>query len=325
MIKRPRESDRPGYGIAGTLYGGTFQVEDYALTSVPLNEYFWDRMETAYEAMRQVGTLPGFNQTLFQALEGEYETRRRSTTLRQADNLQIEFVEAEIGVEPTALANYVAEICGRISRDLGWDGSMDALVTFSAVENQTAWAYGPFGYCADKFPYDKVVLPAGIAHNSSHLETTLRHEYAHVVTLNSSKGRAPRWLSEAVSQTASGEAHTGPVRALALGQAPWLRVGDLEAAFSGSVRIHGTPESLQLAYAQALVVGQFLATQGGLAKLGELLRAHADESLFHNLELGVLGRSRTDGAMGRVYGMSEEAALEQAGEWIKGKVVRPLS
>jgi cellulose synthase operon protein C len=108
-------------------------------------------------------------------------------------------------------------------------------------------------------------------------QATLWHELAHVITLQMSDQRVPRWLTEGVSvfeerRAASGwgrESEGAFVRALADGGAIPLR--ELNAAFSD-------PRRIGLAYFQASLVAEHLLTVHGQEALHRMLRAYGEGS-----------------------------------------------
>ena len=106
-------------------------------------------------------------------------------------------------------------------------------------------------------------------------QATLWHEMAHVITLQMSKNRIPRWLTEGVSVFEEQRARPAWGRDMELAFADALQRGetiplaDLNAGFMN-------PETISLAYYQAsLLVDHLLATYGEAA-LGDLIRAYGD-------------------------------------------------
>ncbi len=104
-------------------------------------------------------------------------------------------------------------------------------------------------------------------------EATLWHELGHVVTLQMSNQRVPRWLTEGISEFEERRAHREWARqmdftfASLLNRGETIKLKDLNAAFQD-------PKLIGIAYYQAsLVVDHLVATfgQGGLNKL---LRAY---------------------------------------------------
>ena len=106
-------------------------------------------------------------------------------------------------------------------------------------------------------------------------QATLWHEIAHVITLQMSQQRVPRWLTEGISVYEEAQARPEWGRdmevpfAMALEQGKTLKLTDLNAGFTN-------PETIALAYFQAsLLVDHIVKTQGE-EKLQALIRSYAD-------------------------------------------------
>ena len=106
-------------------------------------------------------------------------------------------------------------------------------------------------------------------------QATLWHELAHVITLQMSNQRVPRWLTEGVSvyEEAKARAEWGREMeipfARALGRGETLPLKDLNAGFT-------KPETIALAYYQAsLLVDHIVATHGDAA-LQRLIRTYGE-------------------------------------------------
>ena len=104
---------------------------------------------------------------------------------------------------------------------------------------------------------------------------TLWHEMAHVITLQMSKQRVPRWLTEGVSVFEEQRARTawgrdqGLIFARALNDDAVLALRDLNAGFS-------RPETISLAYFQASVLVEHIVDRYGEGALRELVTAYGD-------------------------------------------------
>ena len=104
---------------------------------------------------------------------------------------------------------------------------------------------------------------------------TLWHEIAHVVTLQMSRQRVPRWLTEGVSVYEEQRARSAWGRdqeltfARALNDGAVLPLRDLNAGFS-------RPETISLAYFQASVLVDHIVDRHGESLLHALIRAYGD-------------------------------------------------
>ncbi|HZN34281.1 MAG TPA: tetratricopeptide repeat protein, partial [Pirellulaceae bacterium] len=115
--------------------------------------------------------------------------------------------------------------------------------------------------------------PASQGASPSCWEATLWHEFCHVVTLNKTKNKMPRWLSEGISvyeerqaDKTWGQTITPQYRAMLLGD-DLVPVSQLSSAFLSPE----TPLHLQFAYFESSLVVEFLVEKYGLATLQRVL------------------------------------------------------
>ena len=106
-------------------------------------------------------------------------------------------------------------------------------------------------------------------------EATLWHEMAHVITLQMSNQRVPRWLTEGLSTFEEKRARPDWARdqdlgfATALNDDNVLSLRELNGGFS-------RPETISMAYFQASVLVEHIVEQYGEATIHRLLRAYGD-------------------------------------------------
>ena len=116
--------------------------------------------------------------------------------------------------------------------------------------------------------------PASQADNPSNWRAVLWHEFCHVVTLQKTKNRMPRWLSEGISvyeerqaNSAWGESMSPQYRQMVLGK-ELTPISQLSGAFL-------QPKSglhLQFAYFESSLVVEFIIKRFGVEKLNAILR-----------------------------------------------------
>jgi tetratricopeptide (TPR) repeat protein len=104
-------------------------------------------------------------------------------------------------------------------------------------------------------------------------EATLWHELGHVITLQMSNQRVPRWLTEGISEYEERHAHREWARqmdftyATLLNRGETIKLKDLNAAFQD-------PKLISIAYYEASIVVDHLMTAFGQGGLNKLLRAY---------------------------------------------------
>ncbi len=131
--------------------------------------------------------------------------------------------------------------------------------------------------------FGKVVAldsPAARKRGEYNWASTLRHEVAHVFTLNLSDMKVPRWLTEGLSTYEERLAHPGwgkgidPMFVQAAQKGTLLPLKELSAGF-----LHPKhPEQILISYAQGALVSEYLAEKYGWEKICRLLQAFRDKS-----------------------------------------------
>jgi len=115
--------------------------------------------------------------------------------------------------------------------------------------------------------------PASQAPNPANWEDVLWHEFCHVVTLNATKNRMPRWLSEGVSVYEERQADAAWGERMNLAYRDMILRGELTplGELSGAFLQPKNAEHLQFAYYESSLVVEFLAKQFGLETLKAIL------------------------------------------------------
>jgi cellulose synthase operon protein C len=154
-------------------------------------------------------------------------------------------------------------------------------------------------------------------------EATLWHELAHVVTLQMSNQRVPRWLTEGISVYEEKRARPEWGREMEVDFASMLEHGetlklkDLDAGFTN-------PKTISLAYYEASLLVEHLVSAYGDAGVRKLLRAYGqgmntEDALstalgtnFDQLQVGFdQSLDHQFGALRRALAAPEDAALDQ--------------
>ena len=122
--------------------------------------------------------------------------------------------------------------------------------------------------------------------------STLWHEYTHVITLQMTDYRIPRWFSEGLSVYEERHARPGwgddwnPMFLRAFAAGRWLKIADLDAGFQRP----RSPEDLPIAYFQASQVCEFIVDRFGFEAILRMLtlyreKAHTSDILRQVLKL----------------------------------------
>jgi tetratricopeptide (TPR) repeat protein len=122
--------------------------------------------------------------------------------------------------------------------------------------------------------------------------STLWHEYTHVITLQMTDYRIPRWFSEGLSVYEERRARPGwgddwnPMFVRAFTEKRWFKMADLDAGFQRPK----SPQDVPIAYFQASQVCEFIAERFGFDAILRMLamyreKAHTPEVLQQVLKL----------------------------------------
>ena len=142
-----------------------------------------------------------------------------------------------------------------------------AVRTFGMPDNP-----GYLGVC-----FGRVVTansPASQTAHPANWEAVLWHEYAHVVTLQLTRNRMPRWLSEGISVYEELQAHPAWGQQLTPQSREMILGGDLVPVgqLSGAFLSPKTPRHLQFAYYESSLVVEFLVNRYGFDALKRILQ-----------------------------------------------------
>jgi tetratricopeptide (TPR) repeat protein len=126
--------------------------------------------------------------------------------------------------------------------------------------------------------------------------STLWHEYTHVITLQMTEYRIPRWFSEGLSVYEERRARPGwgddwnPLFVRAFTEKRWFKIADLDAGFQRPK----TPADVPIAYFQASQVCEFIAERYGFDSILRMLALYRDKAKTPDVLQQVLKLSETD-------------------------------
>jgi tetratricopeptide (TPR) repeat protein len=116
--------------------------------------------------------------------------------------------------------------------------------------------------------------PASQAPNPANWEDVLWHEFCHVVTLNETRNRMPRWLSEGISVFEERQANPAWGERMNLAYRKMILDGKLTplGELSGAFLAPKTSQDLLFAYYESSLVVEFLVHERGLETLKAILQ-----------------------------------------------------
>lgn len=120
--------------------------------------------------------------------------------------------------------------------------------------------------------------PASQAANPANWKDVLWHEFCHVITLNETKNRMPRWLSEGISVYEERQASPAWGERMDLAYREMILHGELTALseLSGAFLAPKDSQHLQFAYFESSLVVEYIVQQYGLDTLKQILRDLGD-------------------------------------------------
>jgi tetratricopeptide (TPR) repeat protein len=115
--------------------------------------------------------------------------------------------------------------------------------------------------------------PASQAAHPANWEAVLWHEFCHVVTLNATRNRMPRWLSEGISVYEERQANPTWGQSMNLAYRAMILNGELKpvSELSGAFLAPKSPKHLQFAYYESSLAVEFLVNRYGLDALKRIL------------------------------------------------------
>lgn len=261
------------------------------------------------EAALALGAGPGASMIrMYRQLEAEADTRKQSTIYRPLPWLQIEGRNA---ADPEMHAA-VGRTLDATARRYGFTERPEVMVTFLLNEMDTPWAPGRAGYFVDKSEYEKICVPEALLHYPEELGRTLAHEYAHLIARHLAEGHEPRWLSEAFATLTEGYPVEQPYLAFRAGRLRWRNENDLNATFVAEDESGYNARVRAEAYGQAAIMGRYLQSLKGDSGLADLFRAFANNSIWTNLTMNLIGREPVDEALREVYGFGVKELFERS-------------
>ncbi|UCG58788.1 MAG: tetratricopeptide repeat protein, partial [Phycisphaerales bacterium] len=194
----------------------------------------------------------------------------------QADAFVVRMDELEAAVYGDRVVKLLQQARSELCKKYGLD--LERPVTVELFPNQQDFAVRTFGMPGgDGFLgvcFGNVITAnSPKAENPSNWQSLLWHEFCHVVTLNLTRNKMPRWLSEGISvyeesqrDPTWGQRMNPQYRKMILG-GDMVPVGHLSAAFLNPP----SPAHLQFAYYQSSLVVEFLIEQFGFACIKAIL------------------------------------------------------
>lgn len=310
-----------------TVTRRTAQAAEFARRAVELSPRLWRAHLSLGMALLRLGRMEEGRAAVEKAFEGDPFNVWAKNTLDLLDTMR-DFRETKRGSfiikagakESDVLGPYAAELLEEAAAKLTakYRFTPQSPVTVELFPNHEDFAVralglpglGALGVCFG--PVVAQDSPSARPAGEFNWGSTLWHEYTHVITLQMTDYRIPRWFSEGLSVYEERRArpgwgddwNPGVLRAHAEGR--WFKIADLDAGFMRPRRADDVP----LAYFQASQVVEFIADRYGFDAILRMLALYRD-------------KARTPEVLRQSLKLTESEFDRAFAEYVEGKA-RPL-
>ena len=278
-----------------TITRRTSEAAEFARRAVALSPRLWSARLALGMALLRLGRMEEGRAEVEKSFEGDPFNVWAKNTLDLLDSMR-DFRETRRGTfvikagasESDVLAPYAADLleeaAAKLTAKYRFTPKGPVVVEiFPNHEDFAVRALGLPGLGALGVCFGQVIAqdsPSARPEGQFNWGSTLWHEYTHVITLQMTDYRVPRWLSEGLSVYEERRArpgwgddwNPGVLRAHADGR--WLKIADLDAGFMRPKRADDVP----LAYFQASQVVEFVTDRYGFDAVLKMLALYRDKA-----------------------------------------------
>ncbi|MCA1615151.1 MAG: tetratricopeptide repeat protein [Acidobacteria bacterium] len=278
-----------------TITRRTSEAAEFSRRAVALQPRLWRAHLSLGMALLRLGRMEEGRAAVEKAFEGDPFNVWAKNTLDLLDALR-DFRETRRGAFRIKAGAHESDVLGPLAADLLEEAAAkltakyrftpkgDVVVElFPNHEDFAVRALGLPGLGALGVCFGPVIAqdsPSARPEGQFNWGSTLWHEYAHVITLQMTDYRIPRWFSEGLSVYEERRARPGwgddwnpsVLRALAVGR--WFKIAELDAGFMRPRRADDVP----LAYFQASQVVEFITDRYGFDAVLRMLALYRDKA-----------------------------------------------
>jgi len=308
----------PRYGVVyntlahfATITRRTAQSAQFARRAIEIAPALWAAHLNLGMALLRTGQMEEGRAEVEKAFAGDPFNVWAKNTLDLLDTMkdfretrQGPFIIKSAAKESDTLSPYAAELLNEAVAKLTakYRFTPQAPITIEIFANHEDFAVralglpglGALGVCFG--PVVALDSPSAREVSEFNWGSTLWHEFTHVITLQMTDYRVPRWFTEGLSVYEERRARPGwggdwnPVvlRALAAGQ--WFKISELDAAFQHPANSQDVP----LAYFEASQVCEFIADRYGFESILRMLAFYRDKARTADVLRQVLKLSETE-------------------------------
>ena len=305
----------------------TEQAAQFARRATEIAPRLWDAHLNQGMALLRLGQMETGREAIEKAFKGDPFNVWAKNTLDLLDSMR-DFKETKSGAfiikasaqESDVLAPYAANLLEEAAAKLTakYKFTPKAPIIIEIFQNHEDFAVrtlgipglGALGVC-----FGFVVAqdsPSAREAGEFNWGSTLWHEYTHVITLQMTDYRIPRWFSEGLSVYEERRARPGwgddwnPLFVRAFMEKRWFKMADLDAGFMRPK----SPQDVTIAYFQASQVCEFIVEKYGFDAILRMLALYRD-------------KVRTPEVLQQVLKLSESDFDREFAAYVEGKA-RPL-
>ncbi|HET9713586.1 MAG TPA: tetratricopeptide repeat protein, partial [Pyrinomonadaceae bacterium] len=308
-----------------TITRRTEQSVQFARRAIEISPGLWDAHLTLGMSLLRMGQMEPGRAAVEKAFKGDPFNIWAKNTLDLLDSMK-DFKETKRGAfiikasaqESDVLAPYAANLLEEAAAKLTakYHFTPKAPIIIEIFQNHEDFAVrtlgmpglGALGVC-----FGMVVAqdsPSAREAGEFNWGSTLWHEYTHVITLQMTDYRIPRWFSEGLSVYEERRARPGwgddwnPLFVRAFMERRWFKMADLDAGFQRPK----SPQDVPIAYFQASQVCEFIVERYGFDAILRMLAMYRDKAKTPDVLLQVLKLSESD--FDREFGAYIEAKVK---------------
>ncbi len=289
----------------------TEQAAQFARRATELEPRLWDAHLNLGMALLRMGQMEPGRAAVEKAFKGDPFNVWAKNTLDLLDSMR-DFKETRHGPfiikasaqESDVLAPYAANLLEEAAAKLTakYRFTPKAPITIEIFNNHEDFAVrtlgmpglGALGVCFGTLIAQD--SPSAREAGEFNWGSTLWHEYTHVITLQMTDYRIPRWFSEGLSVYEERRARPGwgddwnPLFVRAFMDKRWFKIEDLDAGFQRPK----SPQDLPIAYFEASQICEFIAERYGFDTILRMLAMYRDKARTPDVLQQVLKLSESD-------------------------------
>lgn len=294
-----------------TITRRTEQAAQFSRKAIELNPRLWDAHLDLGMSLLRLGQMEPGRASVERAFKGDPFNVWAKNTLDLLDSMEsfretkrgafvIKASEKESDLLGPYAANLLEEAAAKLTAKYRFTPKGPVIVEiFQNHEDFAVRALGIPGLGALGVCFGPVIAqdsPSAREAGEFNWGSTLWHEYTHVITLQMTDYRIPRWFSEGLSVYEERRARPGwgddwnPMFVSSFAAGRWFKIADLDAAFQRP----RNPTDIPIAYFEASQICEFIVEKYGFDAILSMLALYRDKARTPDVLRQVLKLSEAD-------------------------------